>query len=129
MHNDQDVEIQRVIKSLEDAFNRHDPVAISEHYAEQSAWATVTGKELSGRQEIEAFGRVVMEQLADSYARYKITRILWITDEVAAVRVHQTPVTVEGVVRDAQHGACLYVLAKQNDEWKIYAGQNTFVLS
>jgi hypothetical protein len=37
---------ESLIASLQNAFNSHDPVAISEHFAEKAAWATVRGREL-----------------------------------------------------------------------------------
>jgi len=116
-----------LVASLQDAFNAHDPDAISEHFAEEAAWATVMGKELAGRQEIAEFGRSVMDAMADSYVRYDVTRIVAVAPDVVAVRVLQTPTTRDGALPTAQRGAGLYVIARRGDAWKICAGQITFV--
>lgn len=116
-----------LIASLEDAFNAHDPKAISEHFAEEAAWATVMGKELAGRQAIETFGRSIIDRLQDSYARYAITRLVPVAKKAVAVRVLQTPVTADGTPTDAPSGAGLYVIARRGRNWKVCAGQITFV--
>jgi uncharacterized protein (TIGR02246 family) len=116
-----------VISSLEAAFNRHDPVAISEHFAEEAAWATVMGKELAGREEIAEFGRSIIENLANSYARYDITRLVALAPDVVAVRTRQHPIDADGAPTDAPGGAGLYVIARRGDSWRIVAGQITFV--
>lgn len=115
-----------VISSLEGAFNRHDPVAISEHFAEEAAWATVMGKELAGREEIAEFGHTVIKNLANSYARYDITRLVALAPDVVAVRTQQRPVDADGAPADAPAGAGLYVIARRGDSWLIVAGQITF---
>lgn len=116
-----------VISSLEAAFNRHGVVAISEHFAEEAAWATVMGKELAGREEIAEFGRTVIQNLADSYARYDITRLVALAPDVVAIRTQQRPVDADGAPTDAPGGAGLYVIARRGDRWPIVAGQITFV--
>ncbi len=120
---------RELIASLQDAFNAHDPEAISEHFADEAAWATVMGKELAGRQEIAEFGRSMMHLMTESYARYEVTRLLALAPDVVAARVLQTPVTPDGRPSDAPSGAGLYVIAKQGDTWKVRAGQITFVES
>lgn len=115
-----------VIESLQAAFNRHDPIAISEHFAEEAAWATVMGKELAGREEIAEFGHTVMKSLANSHARYDITRLVALAPDVVAIRTQQQPVDADGVPIDGPGGAGLYVIARRGDRWPIVAGQITF---
>jgi uncharacterized protein (TIGR02246 family) len=117
-----------VISSLQQAFNDHDAVAISEHFAEEAAWATVMGKELAGRAEIADFGRSVMERLASSYARYDITRLVVLAPYVVAIRTLQRPVDESGLETDASRAAGLYVIAHRDGGWKIVAGQITFIV-
>jgi uncharacterized protein (TIGR02246 family) len=117
-----------VVASLQDAFNAHDPVAISEHFADQAAWATVMGHELAGREEIAAFGASVMDRLAGSYARYEVTRTLPLATDVIAVRVRQVPTTATGEPTDEPRGAALYVVARRHGGWRIVAGQVTFLV-
>jgi uncharacterized protein (TIGR02246 family) len=118
---------RELVASLERAFNDHDALAISRHFADEAAWATVMGLELAGRAEIEAFGRSVMSQLAKSYARYEVTRLLPVGPNAVAVRVLQRPVDEHGRETDERKGAGLYVIARRDGGWKIVAGQITFV--
>ena len=116
-----------VVASLEKAFNAHDPIALSEHFADEAAWSTVMGHRLAGRREIAAFGRETIHRLADQYARYEVVRLVAIRPDVVAVNVVQTPTNESGEPVDGTKGAALYVVAAQHDGWKIVAGQNTFL--
>jgi uncharacterized protein (TIGR02246 family) len=120
------------VAALADAFNAHDPAALAACYADEAAWATVMGQELSGRAEVEAFARTVLAgALTDSYARYDVTRLVPLAPDVVAARVWQTPVDADGTPTDAPRGAALYVVARRpgaaaGEPWEIRAGQVTF---
>jgi uncharacterized protein (TIGR02246 family) len=118
---------EALIRSLQEAFNAHDPVAISEHYAEEAALGTVMGQELSGRAEVAQFASGIIESFANSYARYDITRLVALAPDVVAVRAIQTPVDVDGIEVDEPKAAGLWVVAQRGSQWKIVAQQHTFL--
>jgi hypothetical protein len=48
---------------------------------------------------------------------------------VAAVKVRQRPVTLDGRPIEGEHeGSPLYVMSKDDDGWRIVVGQNTIVV-
>ena len=52
-----------------------------------------------------------------------------ILTDVAAVKVRQRPVTLDGRPIEGQNeGSPLYVMAKENGQWRLVACQNTEVL-
>lgn len=118
---------ESVVRSLQDAFNAHDPIALSEHYAEEAALGTVMGQELAGRAEVAEFALGLVDQFADSYARYDITRLVELAPDVVAVRAIQTPVDAAGNEVDGPKAASLWVVAPRPGGWKIVAQQNTFL--
>lgn len=118
---------ESVIRSLQDAFNAHDPLALSSHYAEEAALGTVLGMELSGRAQVAEKSADMLEHFAKQYARYDITRLVALAPDVVAVRAIQTPVDENGVEIDEHRAAALWVVAPRHGEWKIVAQQNTFV--
>jgi hypothetical protein len=67
--------------------------------------------------------------MKDSTATYEVGYVLFIRSDVAAVKVRQRPVTLDGAPIDGQNeGSPLYVMAKEGGQWCIVAGQNTVVL-
>ncbi|MGW1278370.1 SgcJ/EcaC family oxidoreductase [Streptomyces tsukubensis] len=111
-------------------------------------WTTAHGKRLTGAEEIGAFTRQVLPATADHEitASYAVEHILFIRPDIAAVKIRQRPVTRDGealdeVFRghedpsalvderpDAVPGTPLYILAKDDGEWRIAAAQNTKVI-
>ena len=67
--------------------------------------------------------------MKDSTATYEVAHVLFIRADVAAVKVRQRPVTLDGEPIEGQNeGSPLYVMAKEAGQWRIVAGQNTVVL-
>ncbi|MFD0900404.1 SgcJ/EcaC family oxidoreductase [Actinomadura sediminis] len=99
-------------------FSRRDPV-----------WTTAHGMRLSGWETISEFTHKVLPgAMKDSTASYEVVRILFVRPDVAAVNVHQRPIDRDGrALPGVPEGRPLYVLAKQDGEWKIAAAQNTQV--
>lgn len=99
-------------------FSRRDPV-----------WTTAHGMRLSGWDTISEFTHKVLPgAMQESTATYEVVRILFVRPDVAAVNVHQRPVTLDGrPVPDIPEGRPFYVLAKDDGEWRIAAAQNTQV--
>ena len=119
--------VRATVGSLERAFNAHDAIALSEHFAEEASWSTVAGQRLDGREAIADFAARKMPELADQFARYEVARLLPIRPDVFAVNVVQTPTTKSGGAVDGAKAVALYVIAEEDGEWKIAAGQNSFL--
>lgn len=101
-------------------FSKHDPVWTTSHGMRMSGWDTIS----------EFTHKVLPGAMKDSMASYEVVRILFIRPDVAAVNVHQQPIDLDGnPLPDLPEGRPLYVLAKQDGEWKIAAAQNTQVKS
>ncbi|RKS07996.1 uncharacterized protein (TIGR02246 family) [Nocardiopsis sp. Huas11] len=117
--------VHALVQSFEDAFNAHDPVALGEHFADDSLWTNAAGKRMRGREAVIAFGREVIARLADAYARYEVVDLLEIGPDVVAAHVAQRPVDAEGRPTDAPGASAVYVFARQGQDWRIVVGQNT----
>lgn len=120
--------VTAVVKDLEKAFNAHDPIALSEQFAEEASWTNAVGTRLDGRAAIAEFSGPAMKGfLRDSYARYDVVKLLAIAPEVIGVNVRQTPTDSSGNPVEGPHGVTTYVIARQQDGWKIVVGQNAAV--
>ncbi|GGS05539.1 hypothetical protein GCM10010252_50330 [Streptomyces aureoverticillatus] len=117
-----------VVKDLEKAFNAHDPVALSEQFADEASWTNAVGTRLDGRAAIAEFSGPAMKGfLRDSYARYDVVKLLEIAPDVIGVNVRQTPTDASGNPVEGPHGVTTYVIARRRDGWKIVVGQNSAV--
>ncbi len=121
--------VEQVVRSLEAAFNAHDPDALAACYSENTVWTNAMGRRLLGRAAVAEFGHSVISRLKDSYARYEIASIVALRPDLLAVGVDQTPTDADGIAIDGGRGAALYVIGLEIDGWRIVAGQNTIVAS
>ena len=99
---------------------RHDAVATTAH-----------GRVLAGRDEIEAFTSHVLPGSSGPHVtRYDVAGIVFVTPDVAAVKVRQRVTTADGVpVEGEDEGSPLYVMAREDDgRWALIATQNAIVL-
>ncbi|MGV9313681.1 SgcJ/EcaC family oxidoreductase [Streptomyces sp. NPDC003691] len=124
------------------------PDVFLEPFRPDAFWTTAHGKRLTGADTIGDFTRQVLPATADHQvtASYAAEHILFIRPDIAAVKIRQRPVTRDGealdeVFRghadpsalvaerpDAVPGTPLYILAKDDGEWRIAAAQNTKVI-
>ncbi|MEV6977398.1 SgcJ/EcaC family oxidoreductase [Kitasatospora sp. NPDC093806] len=117
-----------VVAALEQAFNTKDAVALGSLFGERASWTDALGRRLDGRTAvIESSAPALQGFLRNSFARYEVTKLLAIADDVIAVNVTQTPTDADGRPVEGPHGAALYVVARQAAGWKIVAGQNNAV--
>ncbi|MEU6482956.1 SgcJ/EcaC family oxidoreductase [Streptomyces sp. NPDC046887] len=111
-------------------------------------WTTAHGRRLIGFDTIADFTRKVLPPTADSdiTATYEVEHILFIREDIAAVKIRQRPVTRDGrfldevfhghpdpsalveAHPDGLPGSPLYILAKDGGVWRIAAAQNTVVV-
>jgi uncharacterized protein (TIGR02246 family) len=122
--------IKRVVSILEHAQQNELPDEFVGLFRQDAIWTTGGGKRLIGRDEISAFTRHVLPgAMKDSTATYEVTHVLFVRPDVAAVKVRQRPVTLEGKPIEGQNeGSPLYIMAKEGGQWCLVAGQNTVVL-
>ena len=67
--------------------------------------------------------------MRESTATYEVVHVLFIRPDVAAVKVRQRPVTLSGQPIEGQNeGSPLFVMAKEDGQWRLVAGQNTLVV-
>ena len=101
-----------------------------ELFREDAIWTTAHGKRLNGRDEIASFTRQVLPGAAkEATATYEVAHVLFIRPDVAAVKIRQRPVRPDGTPLPNQNeGSPLYILSKEDEGWRIAAGQNTIVL-
>ena len=122
--------IKRVVGVLEHAQQNELPDEFVGLFRQDAIWTTGGGRRLIGRDEISAFTHQVLPgAMKDSTAAYEVAHVLFIRADVAAVKVRQRPVTLDGEPIEGQNeGSPLYVMAKEAGRWRIVAGQNTVVL-
>ncbi|WP_245785947.1 SgcJ/EcaC family oxidoreductase [Lentzea albida] len=99
-------------------------------FREDAIWTTAHGRRLTGRDEIASFTRQVLPGAAkEATATYEVAHVLFIRPDVAAVKIRQRPVRPDGTpLPDQNEGSPLYILSKEDEGWRIAAGQNTIVL-
>lgn len=121
--------IEQVVASVQHAQQHELPGEFADLFRSDAIWTTGHGKRLTGRDEISAFThRVLPGAMRESTATYEVVQVLFIRPDVAAVKVRQRPVTLEGQpIAGEPEGSPLYVMAKEDGRWLLVACQNTQV--
>jgi uncharacterized protein (TIGR02246 family) len=122
--------IKQLVATLQHAQQNELPDEFVNLFRPDAIWTTGHGKRLTGRDEISAFTHQVLPgAMKDSTATYEVVHVLFIRPDVAAVKVRQRPVTLDGQPIEGQNeGSPLYVMAKEDGQWRLVAAQNTEVL-
>lgn len=122
--------IEQVIATLEHAQQHELPGEFVDLFRSDAIWTTGHGRRLTGRDEISDFThRVLPGAMKDSTSAYEVVHVLFIRPDVAAVKVRQRTVTLDGRPIEGQNeGSPLYVMAKEDGRWLLVACQNTEVL-
>jgi uncharacterized protein (TIGR02246 family) len=122
--------IEEVVATVEHAQQNELPDEFVGLFRPDAIWTTAHGRRLTGREEISAFTHQVLPgAMRHSTATYEVAHVLFIRPDVAAVKVRQRPVTLDGrPIEGENEGSPLYVMAKENGDWRLVAGQNTVVL-
>lgn len=122
-------EIKQVIARLERAQQNELPEAFVGLFRADAIWTTGHGKRLTGRGEISSFTyQVLPGAMENSTATYEVVDVLFIRPDVAAVKAHAQYWTLEGEPL-GNAGTPLYVMAKEDGQWRLVACQNTEVLA
>jgi uncharacterized protein (TIGR02246 family) len=129
MNSAQDItEIEKLVATVQHAQQNELPEEFIALFREDAIWTTAHGKRLTGKDEIASFTRQVLPgAMKESLGAYEVAHVVFIRPDVAAVKIRQRQVSPEGEYLDLPEGSPLYVLSKEDGEWKIAAGQNTIV--
>ncbi|MFG2138227.1 SgcJ/EcaC family oxidoreductase [Streptomyces sp. NPDC048650] len=121
--------IKQVIATLEHSQQNELPEEFVGLFRADAIWTTGHGKRLTGREEISAFTHHVLPgAMKDSTATYEVLHVLFIRPDVAAVKAHAQYWTLDGRPI-GNPGTPLYVMAKEDGQWRLVACQNTEVLA
>ncbi|WP_328843592.1 SgcJ/EcaC family oxidoreductase [Streptomyces sp. NBC_00258] len=121
--------IKQVIATIQHSQQNELPDEFVGLFRADAIWTTGHGKRLTGRDEISAFTHKVLPgAMKDSTATYEVVHVLFIRPDVAAVKAQAQYWTLEGQpIGNA--GTPLYVMAKEDGQWRLVACQNTEVFA
>ncbi|USX55383.1 SgcJ/EcaC family oxidoreductase [Lentzea sp. HUAS12] len=123
-------DIEALVATVQHSQQNELPEEFIALFREDAIWTTAHGRRLNGRDEIASFTRQVLPGAAkEATATYEVAHVLFIRPDVAAVKIRQRPVRPDGTpLPDQNEGSPLYILSKEDEGWRIAAGQNTIVL-
>lgn len=123
-------EIEKLVATVQHAQQNELPEEFIGLFREDAIWTTAHGKRLTGRDEIASFTRQVLPGASkETTATYEVAHVLFIRPDVAAVKIRQRQVKLDGTpLADENEGSPLYILSEEDGQWRIAAGQNTIVL-
>ncbi|MFF4880835.1 SgcJ/EcaC family oxidoreductase [Micromonospora sp. NPDC000668] len=122
-----DVEaIKQVVASVEHSQNNELPDEFIDLFRADAIWTTGHGRRLFGREAISVFTRQVLPGgMRDTSVTFDIEHVLFIRPDVVAVKVRQVYQTPDG----QEVGTPMFVMAKEEGQWRLTACQNTSVLN
>jgi uncharacterized protein (TIGR02246 family) len=122
--------IESVIARLQHAQQNELVDEFVDLFREDAIWTTGGGRRLFGRDAIAEFtAQVLPGAMKESTATYEVEHVLFIRPDVAAVKVRQRPVTLDGqAISDASEGSPMFVMAREGEGWLLTACQNTLVV-
>jgi len=122
--------IRNVEARWQDAWNRHDMVALADLFTEDADFITVIGKWCKGKKEFYDY-RVRLHQVMfkDSIWKTTDTQVRFLSPELAIVHVNWTITgdrNADGTSRpNSRDGIFTQVMVKHDGQWLITASQNT----
>ncbi|MEW2386326.1 SgcJ/EcaC family oxidoreductase [Micromonospora sp. NPDC047707] len=121
--------IEHVVATIEHAQSNELVEEFVSLFREDAIWTTGAGKLLIGRDAIAAFTKQVLPgAMKDLVPSYEVVHVLFIRTDVAAVKVRQRYFSRKGEpVTDLGEGTPMYVMSKEDGQWRLTANQNTAV--
>jgi uncharacterized protein (TIGR02246 family) len=127
--------IKQVVATVQHAQRNELPDEFLGLFREDAIWTTGGGKRLFGLGEISAFTRQVLPggmKAKGLSVTMEVAHVLFIRPDVAAVKVRQQYSNLDGSSVDNQdivfnEGTPLFVMSKEDDQWRLVACQNTEV--
>ena len=110
--------ITRVVRDVEDGFNRNDPDLLTAHVAEDAVVVDVRGRVLRGRAAVHEAGRVGLAgPLREATAHYRVSDVAAVAPGVAVAHkdAWSTPEAADSGA--APEMRALYVLAQRDGRW------------
>lgn len=122
--------IEQVVDTVQSATQNERVEEFVGLFRADAIWTTGGGKRLFGRDEISAFTEQVLPGgMKGLTITMDVTHILFIRDDVAAVKVRQIYTSSDGQPNEAEgEGTPLFVMSKEGEHWRLVACQNTGVL-
>lgn len=113
--------IKEVVAVVEHAQNNELPDEFLALFRRDAIWTTGGGQRLYGWEEIAAFTRQVLPGgMRGLSLRFELEHVLFIRPDVAAVKLRQVYQTPDG----ADVGSPLWIMAKEDGQWRLTACQN-----
>ncbi|MFV2104825.1 SgcJ/EcaC family oxidoreductase [Micromonospora sp. LOL_024] len=121
--------IEHVVAALEHAQREELVEEFVSLFREDAIWTTRAGKLLVGRGAIAAFTKQVLPgAMRELIPSYEVVHVLFIREDVAAVKVRQRYFSLTGEpVIELGEGTPMYVMSKEDGQWRLTANQNTAV--
>ncbi|HEX5997729.1 MAG TPA: SgcJ/EcaC family oxidoreductase [Jiangellales bacterium] len=117
--------IKQIVAAVEHSQNNELPDEFVSLFRADAIWTTGGGKRLFGREAIADFTHQVLPgAMRDISVTFDVEHVLFIRPDVAAVKVRQVYRTPNG----QEVGTPLFVMAKEDGQWRLTACQNTTVL-
>ncbi len=122
-------DLEAIVDAVEHSQQNELPDEFIALFREDAIWTTGHGRRLFGRDEIaDLTRRLLPGSMTESKQTYTVEHILFIRPDVAAVKVRQQYVTLSGEpIEGAPLGSPLYVMSREDGQWRIVAAQNTLV--
>ncbi|WP_433470096.1 SgcJ/EcaC family oxidoreductase [Spirillospora sp. CA-128828] len=117
--------LRQVVAAVEHSQNNELPDEFAGLFRDDAIWTTGGGKRLFGREAISAFTHQVLPGgMRGSTVTFEVEHVLFIRPDVAAVKVRQVYETPDG----QEVGTPMFVMSKEEGQWRLTACQNTSVL-
>jgi len=114
--------IRQVVATVEHSQNNELPDEFLALFRPDAIWTTGGGKRLFGLEEIAAFTRQVLPGgMRGMSVTFELEHVLFVRPDVAAVKVRQVYRTPDGT----DVGTPLWVMSKEDGQWRLAACQNT----
>ncbi|WP_158896210.1 SgcJ/EcaC family oxidoreductase [Amycolatopsis anabasis] len=122
--------IKQVVATIQHAQRNELVEEFVDLFRADAIWTTSGGKRLFGRDEISAFTRQVLPGgMQGLTVTFDVVHVLFIRSDVAAVKVRQLYATTSGQPSaDEGEGTPLFVMSKEDGQWRLVACQNTGVV-
>ena len=118
----------RVLKQLEDAWNRGDGKAFGAPFAEDAEFVNIRGEHHSGRTPIAKGHQAIFDSIyKGSVNRYEAVLTKQIADDVVYVLAHSTLNSPTGPLAGEHEAYFSVVLSRRGGNWQIEAFHNTLV--
>ena len=128
--------ITQVVSTIEHATRNEMPEEFLRLFRADAIWTTGGGKRLFGREEISTFTYQVLPggmKGKGLSVTLRVEHVLFIRPDVAAVKVRQQYSKLDGRPVDDKditfsEGTPMFVMAKEDGQWRLVASQNTEVV-